>query len=399
MRRSLLGSMLLLTSAACDCSSEPPANPEPDAQAELDAGDEADARVEPDACVPIVLTAETRRDPVDIVWLIDNSASMQAAIASVTEGINAFATRIGESQLDYHVVLLSLRSETSPISVGGSMRYPICVPPPLAGDAHCGDGERFHHSSIDVRSSQTLEQLLGTLGQTEGFTAADERGGEPWAQALRPAATKAIIVVTDDNARLSVNDFEHFAGGKNPFNSTQLPPGLLMPSWTLGFEGYAFHGVYGWGSETDATARCQYPSNASAPSSGPTYTELVLSTGGTRAKICDGADGWSPFFDGLVDSIASSARLTCSFPFPSEAGDAASRLTLQITDEAVVTSLPRVAGPQDCTPDGGWFTDDAQAPTQVTLCPTTCVAASQVVGPGRDGRLDLLVPCPDDAGP
>src|SRR5207302_1020330 len=119
------------------------------------------------------------------------------------------------------------RGAQSPVSIGGSNRYPVCIPPPLAGDASCGDGVRFFQSSIDIRSTQPLEQFLGTLGQTAGYTMMDAKGGEAWAMHLRPQATKTIVVVSDDNARLSATQFETFPGGKNPYNSLTLPPGIL----------------------------------------------------------------------------------------------------------------------------------------------------------------------------
>lgn len=48
-------------------------------------------------------------------------------------------------------------------------------------------------------------------------------------------------------------------------------------------------------------------------------------------------------------------------------------------------SILRVDGPGDCAA-GGWYYDDADLPTQVLLCPCSCVAA-------RTGRLDLLFGC------
>jgi len=178
------------------------------------------------ACVAVVEEAQATALPVDIIWMVDNSSSMQIAVDQIKLGLNAFAATIESKSLDYRVIMLSLRSPQSPVMISGSNRYPVCIPPPLAGDASCGDGARFFQSSIDVRSTQPLEQLLGTLGQTAGYAAGDTKGGEPWAPHLRPQASKTIVVVTDDNSRLSATDFETFAGGKNPYNSLTLPPGI-----------------------------------------------------------------------------------------------------------------------------------------------------------------------------
>jgi hypothetical protein len=140
--------------------------------------------------------------PVDIIWVVDNSNSMDAAIAQVKAGLNDFAALISASNLDYKVILLSHR---------GSGALSICIPPPLSGDDACGNGPRFFHSSVDILSTQPLEQFLGTLAQTDGYMEGQARGGEPWADELRPEATKTIVVVTEDNARLSATDFQRLA--------------------------------------------------------------------------------------------------------------------------------------------------------------------------------------------
>ncbi|MFT3763942.1 MAG: hypothetical protein QM820_00215 [Minicystis sp.] len=273
--------------------------------------------IEPDAaCAAVSAEAQVTVLPVDIIWMVDNSASMVSAISQVQQGLNAFASTIGASGLDYQVIMLSLRGATSPVMVGGSARYPICIPQPLAGDASCGDGPRFFQSSIDVRSTQTLEQFLGTLGQTAGYTASDARGGPPWAQHLRPAATKTIVMVTDDNARLSATEFETFAGGKNPFNTLTLPHGILNPSWNGLFDKYLFSGIYGWGSATDPSLVCHFPDQTLPASPGPTYSTLVQKTGGVRAQICAGAAAWQPFFDAVAQAVVQTAKLSCELAIP-----------------------------------------------------------------------------------
>ena len=120
------------------------------------------------ACSRSSVAAQVERLPVDIIWMVDNSISMAPAIDEVIRGLNTFAGLVGSRGLDYRVVMLSLRNVQRNVTVPDGRRYAVCIPPPLAGDARCGNGPRFFHSSVDIRSTQPLEQFLGTLGQTMG---------------------------------------------------------------------------------------------------------------------------------------------------------------------------------------------------------------------------------------
>jgi hypothetical protein len=365
------------------------------ASIEFDAGG-GGSELQPDAaCATATEVAETSLLPVDIIWMIDNSASMASAIAEVQAGLNSFAALIAAKDLDYRVVMLSLRSPTSSVVVNGGTRYPICIPPPLSGDATCGDGPQFVHSSIDVRSTQPLEQLLGTLGQTEGFQPGDDKGGEPWAYFLRPEATKTMVIVTDDNARLSATDFETFAGGQNPFNSTKLPPGILDPSWNGLFQDYMLSGLYGWGSEVDPSVKCTFPDQSQPASSGPTYTTLVTKTGGVRAKICDGEAAWEPFFDAVASAVVTTSKLTCELgiPEPSMGSIDYAKINVIITGGPEEVKLFHVEDAAACGPDGGWYYDDPAMPTKVLLCPASCDQVNDLVGPDKPGEIQIQFGC------
>lgn len=354
----------------------------------------SDSGLDPDAaCATALETAQVAKLPVDIIWMVDNSVSMQPAIDQVTQGLNDFAALIAGKSLDYRVIMLSLRSKTNPITVGGSARYAVCIPAPLAGDNNCGNGSRFFQSSIDVKSTQPLEQFLGTLAQTAGFQQGDSRGGEPWKQWLRPEATKTIVVVSDDNSRLSASQFETFPGGTDPFNSTTLGPGILDPGYSDLFKDYVFDGLYGWGSDTDPGAKCTYPGGSTPPSSGATYTDLVTKTNGVRAKICDGAAAWGPFFDAVAQAVSKASKISCQVDIPTpEAGVLdPGKINVLFDDGAQSQLLYKVAGASACDPGGGWYYDNDTAPTQVILCPASCDTAQAAVQGSDGGSVSLGV--------
>ncbi len=348
------------------------------------------------ACAIATETAKTEALPVDIIWVVDNSSSMQPAVAEVKAGLNDFATAIGAKSLDYKVIMLAIKSETSPITVGGGTRYPVCIPPPLSGDTHCGDGPRFHHSNVDIKSTQPLEQFLGSLAQTAGYKAGEARGADVWADQLRPAATKTIVVVTDDETRLSAVDFETFPGGPNPNNSALiLPPGILDPSWKGQFDGYVFSALYGWGSETTASTVCTYSDGSKPASSGPTYTTLVKKTSGARAQICAGATAWKPFFDAIATAVVKASKLSCdvSIPIPSKGTLDPGAINVQLVVGGVTTLIPKVKDAASCGKDVGWYYDSDATPTKVLLCPAACDAVNSSVGVDKLGKIDILFGC------
>jgi len=360
------------------------------------------------ACATATAEAEVERLPVDIIWVVDNSVSMQPAIDQVTAGLNDFAGLIAASGLDYRVIMLSLRGEGE-LTVMGDDRYGVCIPQPLAGDSNCGDGERFFQVNVDIHSTQPVEQILGTLGQTSGYQEGDEHGSAPWRDLLRPEATKTFVVVTDDNSRtcatdscrdggdppLTVTSLEDFPGGGNPFNSRELGPGILTAEYGDLFEGYLFSGIYGWGSETNPDVLCMYPGGDEPPSPGQTYTALVERTGGVRAQICDGAAAWAPFFDSVATAVTGTSRIECTLAFPPPPDGMAldvDRVNVTIRGESGDTTLPRVDGAGACGDGEGWHYDDPVSPSEVTLCPASCDFAREEITESTHG-VSVLFGC------
>lgn len=372
--------------------------------------------LDPDAaCASETVEAIVERLPVDIIWMVDNSTSMEPAIVEVQTGLNDFAALIAGRDLDYRVIMLSLRGMGESSSPS---RFRVCIPPPLAGDAACADGPRFFQVDVDVRSTQPLEQFLGTLGQTIGYQSTDDRGSAPWRDLLRDEATKTIVVVTDDNARMVERDgsggfvpgpgggrsggdpiataewFETFAGGNNPFNSTGLPEGILHARWAGIFDDYVFSGLYGWGSETDDSLRCEYPAGGFPPSSGPTYTALVERTGGVRAQLCEGPSAWGPFFDGVATAVERTSRIDCTIPIPPPPDGTffqRDRINVLIGSSAGSDRLFKVPGEVDCDTRGGWYYDDEASPMNVVLCPASCEMVQPTVGETR--TVDVQFGC------
>ena len=380
-----------------------------------------DAAWNPDATCAIATTdAEVVVRPVDIIWMVDNSTSMEPAIRQVQNGLNDFASRIASSGLDYRVIMLSLRGRRA------SDRFPICIPPPLSGGSDCSDGERFFHVSMDVKSTQPIEQFLGTLAQTEGYTSATDKGSEPWRQYLREDSTKAIVVVTDDNQRtcdrpcrytppgvagctgsrlcsgadpiFSALALEEFPGGGDPFNSTILGPGILTDTYSDLFLGYTFSAIYGWGSTHDPDRTCTFPDGTEPIAPGWTYTELIERTGGARAQICDQSDSaaWSEFFGAIATTVEDTVRIECELEIPSPPDGMMlneSKVNVLFQSGAGTETIFRVRSAEECSAAGGWYYDDAAAPSHVVLCPSSCEGVQEAVRETGSAGIHVAFGC------
>ncbi len=420
--RTKFGLSIFLFALGCTMGTGPVV-PDPDGGAVfLDAGPR-DSGPLPDrgplssdaACALGTSTATVEPSPVDIIWVIDNSVTMEDSIRQVQAGLNDFAELIASRDLDYRVIMLSRRGVgRTDQEISGSYRYQVCIPEPLAGDANCGDNPGlFYHVDVDIKSTQLIEQLLGTLAQTEGYRDNEARGSAPWAHLLRPEATKTIVVVTDDNARtcerrdigsiecqdtdpaLTATSLENFPGGGNPFNSNELGPGLLRPTYGSMFEGYTFAGIYGWGSETNPDTRCQYANDDYPVAAGHTYTTLVQRTNGVRAQICDAAAAWGPFFSAIASAVVRTARPSCVVDIPEPPAGLIfqhDRINVFIDVGFGPLRIARVAEASACDARGGWYYDNELVPTSVTLCPATCGSVQTAEAP----RVDVEFGCQSD---
>lgn len=401
----------------------------PDAHIELPDAPRPDANTDAHSeCAAATVSALVERLPVDIIWVVDNSSSMAPAIAEVQSGMNAFATRLADSDLDYRLILLSLRG-VGETTLGGNRRFRVCMPEPVGGPGCSDNAPRFYQIEVDIKSTQPLEQILGTLAQSAGYTVGQDRGGPPWLDLLRPEATKSFVVVSDDNARLcggpngcdiggsswrcsvagtrpfdEASDFETYPGGASPFSSTvQLGPGILTAAYDYPdtgplFEGYVFNAIYGWGSETNDGVACGACGTAGAvvSSPGPTYSALVRRTGGVRARICDGPSAWGPFFNALATNVVETSRISCDIEIPAPPDGMfliPDRVNVQIRGRDATSRVGRVIGVTGCnTTTGGWYYDDESNPTEIHLCPASCDVARAQVTNSSTG-LDVSFGC------
>ena len=348
-----------------------------------------------DACA--TTTAEARPgEKIDVIFVIDNSGSMDTEIAAVRSNINRnFANIIAASGVDFRVIMISQFGD------GGQN---VCVEPPLSG-APCSAGleqaatNRFFHYDTNIQSTDPWCQLLETFDAPDRALLAPDG----WGQWLREEARKLFVVITDDSAGCV------WPGPDGPVNLTMTgedPIGaattfhraLLARSPTqFGVPPdvrYSWYSIIGVKPNAPLSAPW-FPHDpidddicATAASPGTAYQALSIMTDALRYPVCEGL-GFESVFRALSRGVIRTAKAACSFALPDET-------SARILDTATITveykpggadtgqRLPRAETSEACDGDGFYFQDD-----KIVLCPSSCAT----VRADDSARVEVLFGC------
>jgi hypothetical protein len=313
-------------------------------------------------CVAVEGVAESTVLPVDIIWVVDNSLSMQEEVELISDNINAFASFIAASGIDYRVVMLSYDDP-----VVGDGWYHVCVPPPLsntaAGVCPTGrdvDSARYLHVREIVDSRKSLTELIANYADFSGF--------------LRPEALHHIILVTDDNDDLTSASF--------------LSQWRALASW---LDDTVVHSIV---TTRRADIRDPFDDSCTTPGCpcgyavGTALMDLSTATAGEVFSICE-AD-WGSIFSAIAASVVEGTVLPCSYDVPPPEDDEsavdAERVNVFFTPAGGSRTLvPGVDTAGECGVEPGWYWPTAGDVSRIELCPASCGLI--------DGNVELEFGC------
>lgn len=297
--------------------------------------------------------------PVDLIFAIDQSESMDGEIIQVKKNINKLTDLLSATKLDYQVVM---------IARPGLDAYGVCIPPPL-GNEGCGDNlPRFKRSAQEILSNDALLMYIRTYDSTDPLL--------NWSKYIRYNSLKAFIPVTDDNA-------------------TQPPPAPYWQSFDREMLGrgdgtfgsvedrnYAFYPIIG-ASLGDPAVKC----STEVVSNGPEYLELTKLTGGRHFPVC--ATDYGPTFASMADEIV--GRVVCSLPLPAppagEMLDPARVNVAHVSSTGTTTDFVKDESKPCKEGANGWQYNASK--TKILLCGDACKAARADAG----GRVDVVFGC------
>lgn len=302
--------------------------------------------------------AQTAKPKVDIIFVIDNSGSMDGEMAQVQANVNTFVQKIGKSGLDYNVVFIVKKTGSG---------NKICVPEPLAGPGCADKAPNFHHVDQDVQSSNSLSLTLSTYDSPNAALA--------WNKYLRMDAFKVFVEVSDDGRSDQVH---------TTFDSALIAKGAGQFG-TAAKRNYMFHAICGWaeGTQFTDTGKC-----STADGAGLEYRRLATLTGGIIDSVC------KTDYSGVLDNIGKGIveRLACELGYPTAdaadptkvqvrltpAGGGAPQTLVQVTDVTKCDANPT-----------GWYYDDPAKPQKIILCKSICDTANGDQG----SKIEALVGC------
>ena len=210
---------------------------------------------------------QTLTSPLDIVWVIDNSGSMDAEAAHVRNNFLNFIDSV-KAFTDLKVGLLSTSDTTAngvtiPVTGANYLHIDQKVEShdalKLAGTAFCPTAPAAGSACAEMRQGVSSAKLTKVAGKLQGF--------------LRNGSKKAFVIVTDDESQVTAARFR--ASFKEVFPGEEPI-------------------VYGFISYSAALSPCR-------AAEGLVYQTLANDTGGATFNVCD-AD-WTQTFQQLASNV------------------------------------------------------------------------------------------------
>lgn len=318
-------------------------------------GGDGDGDGDPNECAAVSETAQNEFLPVDIIFAIDTSGSMDDEKNFVQQNMNIFSQQIFLANIDHHVVLIADPSPDGP-----------CINVPL-GSGQCPNDSKapnYLHVNQGVGSSNALDIILSTQPQ--------------WAASIRPGSIKHLVVVSDDNSSMDAATFDSAFKAIDP-----------------DYADYFFHAIVAYENPDPfecfgGASCCAGPIPLSADV-GDVYLDLVALTGGVSGDLCEQQFG--PVFNQIAQSVLGSTPLACEWDIPDppegESFDP-TKVNVELHLDGADQSIFYVENEAACGVGDGWYYfPDAVNPQTIRICPATCTK----VQAANQASVDILFGC------
>ena len=322
---------------------------------------EGECIVHGQTCACVEETAKNTRLPVDIIFAVDSSGSMQVARNKIQSGLSGLADIIEEAGIDTHIVLLAA---TSVGDEGAIDAIAWCVPKPL-GSGECGGGTvgsatgnplggpgkdsnepTFLHLNVPFGMSQAASTLLNQY--------------PAYKHVLREKAQKQFVAVEDFWTFLTPKAFQN--------RLSSMDPPVNEGDWT-------FNAVH-----------TNIPGNNN-------YTNLVKTTGGYEGWLNQAAKAFDELLKTIADNVVDTTPLACEWTIPpAPEGESFDKDKVNVrftSSKGKVTEYKKVTSEDNCKDRQGWFYDHEKDPKKVLVCPATC----EKIQKDTKGKINIIMGC------
>jgi hypothetical protein len=306
-------------------------------------------------CAAVSEQAQNEYAPVDIIFAIDTSGSMNDEKNFVQQNMNMFSQQIFLANIDHHVVMIAEASPDGP-----------CVGVPLGSGACPADTKlpEYLHVVEGVGSSNSLEKILSTHVL--------------WSSSIRPNSVKHVVVVSDDDSSMDAATFD------NAFKALDAD-----------YANYFFHAIVAFEApdplECGLGASCCLSLIPLSADVGEVYLQLVQQTGGVAGDLCDQEFG--PVFNQIAQSVQQTVPLACEWdiPDPPEGENFdPTKVNVELELDGQPESVYYVENEAACNGGDGWYyLPDAVNPEKIRICPETCTRTQNAV----EASVDILFGC------
>jgi hypothetical protein len=225
---------------------------------------------------------QTGATAVDLLFVVDDSASMRSEVQRLTTVFDAFIEDLEQLALDYQIGVTT--TDTTDPSTAGLLHAPILTPDhpnPTAAFAAAldvgTDGAGAERGLDAVHTALSPERLQGAN-----------------AGLLREQAQLAVVVLSDEDDGSLING----ASFVRWFDGLKADPAWSSVSGLVGPDSASYA----------PTTACDLP-NGTRATTAPRYHDAITATGGAASNLCDGDA------EGLLDLLSRAASgLRTRFP-------------------------------------------------------------------------------------
>lgn len=315
------------------------------------------------ACVAEPRVGEQK--PVDLYFMVDKSGSMNCEIGTaptlcigippingmtrwraISEALNTFVNRPENAGIGVGVAFFPLLNSGTTDAVCDVAAYappvvPIGLLPGVAPAVSMA-----MTSQMPSGGTPTTPAITGALQYATGYAA------------MHPGRALALLFATDGDPTNCTNNTIQTAAAAAAAALMANPP---VKTYVLGV--------------------------------GPSLLNLnqIAASGGTGKAFLVESGGAADLIKAL-DEIRKST-LTCDYSIPSIEGGKLDydkvNVETRVGSNGTPQTIPPVKDAMACGPQGGWYYDNATAPTRITLCPATCGPLTMTSG----SSMNVLIGC------